>query len=346
MKYVAVCLMILLFGMSVSPVTGEKTCTFSRPRLLEVGEGKPYSSIQAAINDAEAGDWIIVYEGEYHEGIFINKDNIFLVGKDRDRVIINATGKAYGIKVDASRITIRGFTITRASGDGIFIRTLSEEKQIRYIDIENCNIVKNEKNGIFIESILPTRKPPFPYIEGIKIQSCKITDNGEDGIHASYSDIESITLCDISDNGEDGIEIGYCTTVVIMDNRVSWNDGKGIYIYVPEEGLEYPTGVYFIERNDIRGNGYEGIRLAGYIMAAFIESNNLIGNSKEKERKQVSGSVSYRFMKCKLPPIIFLWKNYWNPYKMEIVVGGLKVPMYNKDRKRATKEYDIEVEDP
>ena len=38
-----------------------------------VGPGGAYSSIQTAINDASAGDAILVYNGTYNEDIVVNK---------------------------------------------------------------------------------------------------------------------------------------------------------------------------------------------------------------------------------------------------------------------------------
>ena len=75
------------------------------PRALLVGPagtpGAKYASIQAAVNAASPGDWVLVAPGVYHEkgsidpsnpaGVLIQKPGIHLRGMDRNRVIIDGT---------------------------------------------------------------------------------------------------------------------------------------------------------------------------------------------------------------------------------------------------------------
>jgi hypothetical protein len=78
----------------------------SRPRVLLVGShrGKPggFATIQAAVDAARPGDWILVGEGDYHErgapkaGVLITTPGIHLRGMDRDRVIVDGTRDGFG----------------------------------------------------------------------------------------------------------------------------------------------------------------------------------------------------------------------------------------------------------
>ncbi|HEV3233622.1 MAG TPA: hypothetical protein VG329_03640 [Candidatus Dormibacteraeota bacterium] len=77
------------------------------PNVLLVGPagtaGAQYTSIQAAVNAASPGDWILVAPGVYHEkgqdgptdsqtaGVFITKPDIHLRGMDRNGVIVDGT---------------------------------------------------------------------------------------------------------------------------------------------------------------------------------------------------------------------------------------------------------------
>lgn len=82
------------------------------PKVLLVGtyHGKAgrYASIQAAVNAARPGDWILVGPGDYHEtadetgphgnpadgamgGVFIDKPGITLRGMNRNTVIVDGT---------------------------------------------------------------------------------------------------------------------------------------------------------------------------------------------------------------------------------------------------------------
>jgi hypothetical protein len=92
--------------------TGARPTGSAHPRVLLVGtyDGKPgrYHTIQAAVNAARPGDWILVGPGDYHEtadetgphgnpadgamgGVFIDKRGITLRGMNRGTVIVDGT---------------------------------------------------------------------------------------------------------------------------------------------------------------------------------------------------------------------------------------------------------------
>ena len=72
-----------------------------KPRVLEVGsfQGKPggFSSIQAAVDAALPGDWILIGPGHYREqgapnaGVLITTSGVHLRGMDRNDVVIDGT---------------------------------------------------------------------------------------------------------------------------------------------------------------------------------------------------------------------------------------------------------------
>ena len=79
-KGVVVAVILLFIGMSVIPSTGtnvvEKSSAVSFDgNILYVGGSGPgnYSTIQEAINDANNGDTVFVYNGTYYEHVTINK---------------------------------------------------------------------------------------------------------------------------------------------------------------------------------------------------------------------------------------------------------------------------------
>ena len=59
---------------------------------IEVGSGKPYTTIQSAINAATTGDTILVYDGTYNETIIIGKKLIVKSVNGSGSTIIDATG--------------------------------------------------------------------------------------------------------------------------------------------------------------------------------------------------------------------------------------------------------------
>ena len=66
---------------------------------LPLGGGKYYKTVQAAVNAAHRGDWVLIYPGVYHEkstqwptaGVWISKRDIHVRGLDRNHVIIDGS---------------------------------------------------------------------------------------------------------------------------------------------------------------------------------------------------------------------------------------------------------------
>jgi nitrous oxidase accessory protein len=73
-----------------------------------------YTTIQGAINAANAGDTIFVYSGTYRENIAISK-SLSLVAEDRDATIVDGRDDTSVFYVNADSVTITGFTITNSS---------------------------------------------------------------------------------------------------------------------------------------------------------------------------------------------------------------------------------------
>ena len=96
---------------------------------LEVGEGKPYTSIQAAITDAVAGDTVLVYDGTYVEQInYMGKAITVRSVNGATGTIID--GNAGGTVVtlingEGSGSVLDGFTITNGNNGGIYCYTSS-----------------------------------------------------------------------------------------------------------------------------------------------------------------------------------------------------------------------------
>jgi hypothetical protein len=101
-----------LYGTAAPASAHTAPAAWSSPKVLLVGtyHGKAgrYRSIQAAVNAARPGDWILVGPGDYHEtadetgpygnpadgamgGVFIDKQGITLRGMNRNTVIVDGT---------------------------------------------------------------------------------------------------------------------------------------------------------------------------------------------------------------------------------------------------------------
>jgi hypothetical protein len=112
----------------------------------------PYKTIQAAINNAQNGDSIIVAPGRYKENVIISNKNIFLTSNylftnDTNTIvntIIDGDSVSNALNLNNFNGTINGFTIERgfaSVGAGIKVEN-SATPTIRY-----CTIQKNRGQG-------------------------------------------------------------------------------------------------------------------------------------------------------------------------------------------------------
>jgi hypothetical protein len=106
MRYVSVLFTVLLlaaFLVYSSPYGEAATSTIVVP--------DDYSTIQAAVDAASAGDTVFVKAGIYHENVVVNK-SIFINGEDANTTIIDgsATGGTL-VSITASNVTVSNFTI-------------------------------------------------------------------------------------------------------------------------------------------------------------------------------------------------------------------------------------------
>ena len=99
------------------------------PKVLLVGsyQGKPgaFSSIQAAVDAASAGDWILIGPGDYHEqgaadaGVYITTPGIHLRGMDRNGVVVDGT-KPFSPRCSPD-LKAQDFGVTGSGRNGIEI---------------------------------------------------------------------------------------------------------------------------------------------------------------------------------------------------------------------------------
>jgi len=123
------------------------------------GQVPCYSTIQAAVDAAQAGDSIRIQAGTYQEQVNISGKNNFTGAAEADRIVIEADPSApvgsvvltgavsqctngYAIRLQMSKfITIRGITITGAGGQAISL--MGGNNQNAAIHIERNRIFQN-----------------------------------------------------------------------------------------------------------------------------------------------------------------------------------------------------------
>jgi hypothetical protein len=107
--------MTVLTGLAVfdTPISLIGNATGATLYVNTTGSGGAYSSIQAAIDAANPGDTIFVFEGIYYENIEIN-ESLNLIG-DIGNTFLNASYYGHVIKINSDNVAIDGFDI-QASG--------------------------------------------------------------------------------------------------------------------------------------------------------------------------------------------------------------------------------------
>jgi len=119
---------------------------------LEVGSGKPYTTIQAAVDAVKAGDTILVYNGTYTENLLISGKTgtltnqfILQVAPGNTAAIDgNYANNTVNITGSSHYWTIDGFNIKNAGNTYFGVRIYTSD----YITIKNNTIYQDSKTAI------------------------------------------------------------------------------------------------------------------------------------------------------------------------------------------------------
>ena len=115
----------------------------------------PTGKIQDAINDASAGDTIIVHEGTYNENVVVNKA-LTMQGISKETTIIEGSGYNPTIEITANDVAISGFTVKQEKGlYGVLTDTSTRQSHIMLFDnifysrvqlysVDNSQVFNNE----------------------------------------------------------------------------------------------------------------------------------------------------------------------------------------------------------
>ena len=242
------------------------TGTFSGNTLYVGGSGPGnYSRIQGAINDANDGDTIYVFNGSYRENINIDKP-LFLTGEDNNSTIISGFGADEQIvNISANNVTINNFLILNS-----FVPFLKYDRLTYLIYLHN---VKNV--SICSNNFISDNDDIWSYIELDDVNYCTIKKNNLNGSSSEEHVINlfGIRLKNSDDNiiSENIIKFHWESSISLIDsnnniitNNSILNTTWGIELYYSDKNI--------IRRNIIGFNEYAGIDL-------FNSSKNLISEN-------------------------------------------------------------------
>jgi len=304
-KGLVIGILILMLGVNIgSTFAGDVDVKTMSPvsfdgDTLYVGGTGPnnYTTIQSAIDDAENGDTVFVYNGTYYENVVIDK-TINLIGEDKDNTIIDGGGNSDVVRIIVNGCTLCNFSIT---GSGISpydygIKITSYDNFVSYnyllmnansikVDSFNNQIINNEINdstrGIRLESLSHSNLIENNFIsnnvQGLIVFNSRfntitkniIFSNVLDGISLSEGSSNNLIADNnIVSNGQNGINlVGSCDNNIIKENDIKNTNSTGIYL----DSSQYNI----ISNNNItNGNRY------GVLMVGSAANNNLVcGNN-------------------------------------------------------------------
>jgi len=244
-------------------------------KVHKVNDGQ---SIMAAVQLAQPGDTIQVMPGSYHETVYIDKDDIRIIGviQEGKRATLDGQGKLNdAILYSGNNIVIENLLITRYKGNGIMGQA-GNNFEIRNNIIVDTGVYgifpQLGKNGLVVSNV----------ISGI--EDAAIYVGMSDNIHVAYNDVfDSVA----------GIEIENSRHAIVENNYVHNNTGGILAFITPGLPIKTTYDVIirnnFISANNHKNFGAPGSTVGGIpagtgilIMAAddVIVEGNIISDNK------------------------------------------------------------------
>ena len=297
----------LVFGMLFSLLAAMVVITVPTTvtgTVLDVGVGRTYATIGAALTAATANDEIIVYDGTYYENptVAVSPINIYSAN-GAGNVIVDGGNSGSVFSITVNDVIIDGFTIRNSgsseSEGGIKIQGTSA---IFDCTIKNCIITQNS-NGILLDD---TRKciienneiignskgiymidcdgSAFSGTQGNTIKDNEIAGSELDqqvGIYMDNSDYQKIqdNDADLNSDGNYGIH-DHEVNGIYMQEGSDYNLIEGNIIESNLHGMSILGSDYNeIKENVLEDNTYRGIDLAGDCTGNEIYHNNFYNNN-------------------------------------------------------------------
>ena len=284
-----------------------KNKDFDMVRMIVVDQtngNSKYTTIQQAINDAEAGTTVYVKAGTYREILNVYKP-INIIGEDKEITVIfpcsNKNG--YAVKISSPQVSLNKLSISN-NGPGLYttgIKIVAPEAEI--IDcnvfdtpvgiatwsssniISQCSFYGCEDEGIVF---LGTENS---ICSNNLVTNCEFFNNC-DGIELQYSKENVISNCNFYQNTHAGIDaIGSFNNGNIIDN-CSFNENDVFAIYL-SRSLEITITSCIVKENQIMLNNVEDTKINKceienlYLLNSKIEINSC-NNFKISQVKNVN----------------------------------------------------------
>lgn len=228
----------------------------AKATTLYVGGAGPgnFTTIQGAIDAANPGDKVFVYNGTYRENVEIDKA-LTLTGENKDMTVIDGDRGRSVILISADWVNISGFTVTELS---------SSEAGVRMESVRKCRLsdsnVSGNRQGVYVHNS-----------SDITIADNTASANAFVGIRLYETHNSKVSGNRVS-NAKWGIAIFHSHDNVVAANTI-WNNSVEIFVHESYRNvidgnmisaidvpLEDSRGLFLerSEHNVLRGNTMTG----------------------------------------------------------------------------------------
>ncbi|WP_342304268.1 NosD domain-containing protein [Methanolobus sp. ZRKC5] len=203
------------------------------PATITVGEsGKNYTTISAAVLNANSGDTILVSDGTYTENVIVNKTVTIISENGSASTVVRSSGNSV-FNISSDNVIISGFNITGA--------TSTDNSGIYVSSVSGCNISDNQLNGNYYgvytnnSSYLNVKNNNFvnggalfEHTENSTIENVTVSES-EFGVILSLSSFNTIDGINVS-SGLCSIYLSSSSNNTVINNTASDNM-FGIFVY-------------------------------------------------------------------------------------------------------------------
>lgn len=223
-----------------------------------VGATQEYSTIQAAVNVARAGDTVLVYDGRYR-GF-----SIAASGTVSARIVVRAAGGAAlidqvngrneGITLsNASHVTVEGFTVTGMPGYGLATHDSSATNPVRGLVIRNNTVSNSGSSNIYLSQVADSLVEGNIARGSIASHGIYLANGGSDNTILRGNRCHDNAKNGIHFNGDSSVGgDGLHTGITVEGNVIHGNTANGIDADGVQDSLFRNNLVYANGRNALR----------------------------------------------------------------------------------------------